>query len=136
MFQSYLTDGKQVPDGGFILVGRTTHASSFDDVWIIKTDANGCIDLGCINSIEELEEDDYRLFIYPNPSKDYVSIDLPISYTKAMLQIFNMQGQLVRTINGSCLQRIEIADLPNGIYQLLVSSNTKLIGKEKLVVGR
>ena len=27
---------------------------------------------------EELDDDDFRLSIYPNPAEDYVSIDLPI----------------------------------------------------------
>lgn len=134
--QSQLNDGKTTPDGGFIFVGRTSHFTDYDDGWIIKTDANGCIDAGCINGIDELEEDDFNLFIYPNPAQEYVSIDLPITHNQATIQIINMQGQLVKTIaiKSGGLQRIDTAGLANGIYQLMVSSKGKLIGNEKLVI--
>lgn len=132
-------DGTLTPDGGFVLVGRTTHASDFDDGWIIKTDENGCIDLSCVNGIEELDDEDFRLFLYPNPAEEYVSIDLPIQYNKGILQVYNMQGQLLKssTITTGGTQSFSISDLPNGIYQLVVYSNTnKLLGREKLVVAR
>lgn len=136
---SYISDGKQTPDGGFILVGRTSHFTDFDDGWIIKTDANGCIDLSCVNGVEELDDEDFRLFIYPNPAEEYVSIDLPIMYNKGTLQAYNMQGQLVKSaaITTGGTQSFSISDMPNGIYQLVVySSNNKLLGREKLVVAR
>jgi hypothetical protein len=139
MVESYLSDGKQTPDGGFILVGRTTHISDFDDGWIIKTDENGCIDLSCVNGIEELDDEDFRLFIYPNPAEEYVSIDLPILYNNGTMQIYNMHGQLVKTapITTGGTQNFTISNLSNGIYQLVVYSNTnKLLGREKLVVAR
>lgn len=135
---NYLTDGKPTSDGGYILVGHTI-SNTWNDGWIIKTDANGCIDLSCVNGIEELDDEDFRLSIYPNPAEEYVSIDLPIQYNKGTLQVYTMQGQLVKTasITTSGTQSFSIADMPNGIYQLVVYSNTnKLLGREKLVVGR
>lgn len=138
VFDNYITDGKETPDGGFILVGRT-NSQTWQDGWIVKTDANGCIDMSCVNGVEELDDEDFRLFIYPNPANDYVSIDLPITHTKATLQIYSLQGALVKTeaINGGGLQNFSLTDLANGVYQLMVSaSNGKLLGREKLVVVR
>lgn len=132
---NYMSDGKQTPDNGFILVGRNNNNG-----WIIKTDEYGCILMDCQigDGIEELEEDDYRLFIYPNPAQDYVSVDLPLPYNKGTLQIIDMQGRLIKTItiNNGGLQHIETSDLANGLYQILVLSKSKLIGKEKLVVAK
>lgn len=139
MLENYLTDGKQTPDGGFILVGRTVHQTTFDDGWIIKTDANGCIDLSCVNGVEELDDDDFRLSIYPNPAEEYVSVDLPIMYNSGIFQVYNLQGQLVKSaaITTGGMQSFNISDMPNGIYQLVVYTNTnKLLGREKLVVAR
>lgn len=96
--------------------------------------------LACEDLLNSYNPDIYKpsISIFPNPAQDYVSIDLPITHNKATLQIYNMQGQLVKNIaiNGGGLQRIDTVELPNGIYQLLVSSATKLIGREKLVVAK
>ncbi|UPT65909.1 MAG: T9SS type A sorting domain-containing protein [Sphingobacteriales bacterium JAD_PAG50586_3] len=131
---------QKAPDDGFVLVGRTTHFSDFDDGWIIKTDANGCIDLSCINGVEELDDEDFRLSIYPNPAEEYVSIDLPVLYNSGVFQVYNLQGQLVKSaaITTGGTQTFSISDMPNGIYQLVVYSNNnnKLLGREKLVVAR
>jgi hypothetical protein len=132
----YLSSGKETDDGGFILAGRAI-GNGFDDGWLLKTDADGCIDLSCLNGVEELDKDDFRLFIYPNPAEDYASIDLPILYNKGLMQLYNMQGQLVKTeaINGGGLQMFNISEMPNGIYQLIVYSSTnKILGREKLIV--
>ncbi|UPT69001.1 MAG: T9SS type A sorting domain-containing protein [Sphingobacteriales bacterium JAD_PAG50586_3] len=134
----FLSSGKETPDGGFILAGRV-RGTGFDDGWLLKTDANGCIDLSCVNGVEELDDDDFRLSIYPNPAEEYVSIDLPILYNKGILQVYNMQGQIVKIapITTGGTQSFSISDMPNGIYQLVVySSTSKLLGREKLVVGR
>jgi hypothetical protein len=134
----YISSCKHTPDGGFILAGRA-FGVGFDEGWLLKTDENGCIDLSCVNGIEELEEDDFRLFLYPNPAAEYVSIDLPITHTKGTMQIYNLQGQLIKSegITGGGLQSLDIADIPNGIYNLVVySAANKLLGREKLVVVR
>jgi hypothetical protein len=75
--------------------------------------------------------------IYPNPAEEYVSIDLPIMYNTGTLQIYNLQGQLVKsvTITTGGTQSVRVAEMPNGIYTLVVySAPNKLLGREKLVV--
>jgi hypothetical protein len=134
------TSGKPTPDGGAIICGRATnYGISGSDTWLLKTDANGCIDLSCVNGVEEVDDEDFRLFIYPNPAAEYVSIDLPITHTKGTLQIYNLQGQLVKSegITGGGLQSFNISEIPNGVYNLVVySAANKLLGRQKLVVVR
>jgi hypothetical protein len=77
--------------------------------------------------------------IYPNPAAEFVSIDLPITHTKGTMQIYNLQGQLVKSasITGGGLQSFNIAEIPNGVYNLVVySAANKLLGRQKLVVVR
>ena len=86
---------------------------------------------------EEVKPLSYK--IYPNPAAEYVSIDLPITHTKGTMQIYNLQGQLVKseTITGGGLQSFNIADIPNGVYNLVVySAANNLLGRQKLVVVR
>ena len=94
----------------------------------------------CSASNVGLEENPTNIIIiYPNPAAENISIDLPITHNKGSMQIYNLQGQLVKseTITGGGLQSFNISDIPNGVYNLVVYSATnKLIGREKLVVVR
>jgi hypothetical protein len=134
--ESYFFHVQETYDNGLIACGWMYYQGS-QNFLAIKTDANGCLDLSCVNDVEELEEDDFRLSIYPNPAEDDVSIDLPIMHNTGILQIYSLQGQLVKSasITTGGTQSFSIADMPNGIYNLVVYSSTnKLLGREKLVV--
>jgi hypothetical protein len=83
------------------------------------------------------EQKQHPISIYPNPAAEYVSIDLPITHTKGTMQIYNLQGQLVKSevINGGGLQNFNISEMSNGVYNLVVYSGAnKLLGRQKLVV--
>lgn len=64
------------------------------------------------------------LKIYPNPAADYLNISAPGNVEgKSALNIFDAKGLLVRTINmTSSLQRINIADLPKGVYLIKLNN--------------
>lgn len=135
---NYLHSVKQTPDGGYIACGQVFGSGLEQDSWIIKTDEYGCLISGCnLIGIDELEEDDFRLFIYPNPAQDFVTVELPINHSKASLQIINMQGQIVKTVrlSGNGSQTIDTTGLPGGIYQLMVYSDNKILGKENLFIA-
>lgn len=130
--------GKTTFDGGAIICGRATDYGGLgSNTWLLKTDANGCIDLGCVNGIEELEEDDFSLFVYPNPAEEYVSIDLPIMYNKGTVQIYNMQGQLVSQKQiTQPNQQIPISELGNGMYIFVIQNGDKVIGRQRVMLER
>lgn len=56
--------------------------------------------------------------IYPNPVNDYVNVSVLGNDNKqSLLNIFDAQGVLVRTVNmTNNLQRIYVGDLPKGVY--------------------
>lgn len=83
------------------------------------------------------EQKQNPISIYPNPAAENVSIDLPITYNKGTMQIYNLHGQLVKSasITGGGLQSFNTSDIPNGVYTLVVySAANKLLCREKLVV--
>lgn len=133
-------------DGGFILYGYVQNFIDYTDtsstlnvygkLWLVKTDANGCVDLSCINDIKEVGEEDYKLFIYPNPAQNLLNIDLPINCNSARVNFYNLSGQQVanRNIYSSKYQSINITDIPAGIFIVEVVAGSKLIGRNKLVV--
>ena len=66
--------------------------------------------------------------VYPNPSTDYVKFSLNDAFLdKAEVTITNIQGQVVKRQNiSSNFNRIEVADLSNGVYFIQLTSGNKL----------
>ncbi|HET6227227.1 MAG TPA: DNRLRE domain-containing protein [Bacteroidia bacterium] len=74
--------------------------------------------------------------IYPNPFNYSTTIQLNTRVDNAELAIYNIQGQLVKTINNISGQEIEVLrdDLSSGIYFIRLIQNNKLILTEKVIV--
>ncbi|MBS4059789.1 MAG: T9SS type A sorting domain-containing protein, partial [Bacteroidetes bacterium] len=92
--------------------------------YIFKT-TNG----GGYVSIEANENNVYQLHIYPNPSNEFVTIDLRETLTTegALFSIYNMQGQLIFRQNLSeSKTTIDVSGFPDGIYIIKIyhSQNT------------
>ena len=72
--------------------------------------------------------------VYPNPSVGTVNIKSnsdPIT----QVQVFNNNGQLVKTINNASVQNIDLRELPNGIYTLRLLNNKHVI-VEKILLSK
>lgn len=71
--------------------------------------------------------------VYPNPVVDELSIDLDASTTNR-ISIYNTNGKAVRTIDAiNSTTRINVSDLPAGIYLIKISTSTKEIITKKFV---
>ncbi len=78
--------------------------------------------------IEEQEVEE--LSIYPNPTSDmlYLNGTEPI----AKIQIFNLQGQLVRAQSGD-VRSISVSDLSDGVYMMRVYGENGTMTTHKIV---
>lgn len=57
------------------------------------------------------------LIIYPNPARESVTIELGQEGVDSEIQIYNVQGQVVKQVNASSSRlNVEVNDLPSGIY--------------------
>ena len=63
---------------------------------------------------------DENLSIYPNPATDVIRINS--SYDVQRIEIFNMQGQLVKMEFGN-VDNISVKDLANGMYTLKLTTD-------------
>lgn len=73
----------------------------------------------------------------PNPAKDVITVSASIPPVE--ICIFSPAGQLVRSISGSSLatdSRIDIANLPSGVYILQVSFQHALPVTRKIVITK
>ncbi|WP_321317617.1 endonuclease [Labilibaculum sp.] len=71
--------------------------------------------------------------IYPNPSRDFVSIDLPDADVIKIL-ILNSRGQVVKTIQPHEKYRINIQDLVTGTYFISIQTDQFIVTKRLMVV--
>jgi len=75
--------------------------------------------------------DESKISVYPNPAKDFINISGPLVVTKAY--IFDITGKLVKKSIGD-VERINISELPTGIYMLKAFVEGKQYFTKKIVI--
>ncbi|MBO6184175.1 MAG: T9SS type A sorting domain-containing protein [Chryseobacterium sp.] len=65
--------------------------------------------------------------IFPNPTGDFINIE--VNEKTTLLTIYNLSGQKVFT-SVKDLKKIDVQDLPAGIYLLEIKTNNKTITKK------
>jgi hypothetical protein len=83
---------------------------------------------GSGSSIAELEIDN-AVMVYPNPVSDVLY--LQTNETVQRVDIFNLQGQLVKQIFGN-VNHVNVADLPTGMYVLNVITDNG-VAKQRII---
>ncbi len=71
----------------------------------------------------------YTFSVYPNPSTDFLTIDLGIINGKQQIQIFNSTGELIKQDELSESSQINISDLASGIYFIQLKNQSRQIRK-------
>ena len=80
----------------------------------------------CTNSIKN--EDLIGISLYPNPSKNRLTIQSGFSLDKSKISVINSLGQTIYpeiTINSSSQVDINLESFSNGIYSIVISSGNK-----------
>lgn len=75
--------------------------------------------------------------VYPNPTVDFVNVDLPENDLTGTLSIVSASGQLVRSVQsseGETSIQLDVQDLPKGIYLVRwVQSDDQVVVKKLMV---
>ena len=77
--------------------------------------------------------------VYPNPASNQITVELPSILQNATLQIYNLQGQLVKGISlneDEYIYKIEIGSLQSGMYLFEVIEDKQLVKSGKIVIIR
>ena len=135
-------DVQPTSDFGFICLGFSHEANA--DYWLLKLDSNGCMgnycgltDTNCfyrpypdcedtvgISEVTNMEVQDVRLLVYPNPVND----KLTILNNYEHLFIYDCMGRKIMNLqNPQNNNSIDISDLSTGIYYLTVSNHNSTI---------
>ena len=116
-----LTGIKLGPDGNIYAVNRINNSL----VSISEGNPTSTVEYG----------NDTDLNIYPNPTKDYLAIEINSQAinTNALVKIFNTQGQQVYGKTSSGETKVDVSQLTNGIYFLEVN-DSDLVYKTKFSI--
>ena len=78
------------------------------------------------SSLQEVNAREFA--IYPNPAKSFVTLGFEALDENILLQILDINGRRVRTLDlkaGVETLRIDVSDLPKGIYTITIGNATK-----------
>ena len=78
------------------------------------------------SSLQEVNAREFAL--YPNPAKSFVTLEFEALKENTLLQILDINGRRVRTLDlkaGVETLRIDLGDLPKGVYTIMVGNATK-----------
>ena len=127
---SYLGDFEQTPDGGFIMAGTVYFYNGTQpnqQMWVVKTDSLGCDGVNECDTfqvlIERQNENQINLFLFPNPVKNFISVNFKNNLFDASITICNIYGQIVYE---ECIQQntnhseIFCEEFPAGMYLVKV----------------
>ena len=86
----------------------------------------GYIQEDCASSLQEVNAREFAL--YPNPAKSFVNLEFEALKENTLLKILDINGRRVRTFDlkaGVETLRIDLGDLPKGVYTIMLGNTTK-----------
>ena len=96
---------------------------------VIVTSDTAFVAIFTTNGSSSLQEVNAREFaMYPNPAKSFVTLEFETLQENALLQILDINGRRVRTLDlkaGVEILRIDLGDLPKGVYTVILGNTTK-----------
>ena len=88
-----------------------------------KTQSTFVSDLSLLTSVKTVMDKAYSI-IYPNPTNDFLSIELSDDQKINSIQIFRINGELVKEFR-DVKEKLKIAELNSGVYLIHIKTNSK-----------
>ena len=85
------------------------------------------------SSLNDVVANAVEIRLYPNPAKSFVNMELSGEASETMVQLFDIQGKILRTYtlkNGKKSLRMELDGLPAACYYLHVISDNRVVVKK------
>lgn len=108
---------------------------------IYGTDSETKVDHITVAVLTNVEgEIESSLLIFPNPSNGMMTVEFATKKAnEGVLEVYNMTGQKVysenlRFVNHSVKTRIDLSELPNGVYTISLMSDEGVSFREKVII--
>lgn len=134
-------------NNGWITASRYSLLNILNPFFFVKYDSSGCdssLDYCKLKYEVGVKKIDYRqtgLMVFPNPTKNYLNIEVFSNNSEKWnrLEIFNCLGQKVYDLPNklqiSSIQ-IDVKDLPNGVYTILLSGPKIDVIRKKILIEK
>lgn len=78
-----------------------------------------------------------QINVFPNPTTDFVNINISEALPNASVMVYNMEGRVMtHEFIGGNSHTLQTASWPAGIYQYAIISNSKAVAKGQLSVAK
>ncbi|HHH53589.1 MAG TPA: T9SS type A sorting domain-containing protein, partial [Bacteroidetes bacterium] len=153
-FKSSLVDIMENSEGNLMLVGDyepyrvdTTQLANRQFSFVVQLDSEGCFTPGCdsltflgleyVTNIKELEfQSIQKLKLYPNPTSEYITIDIGQKGEEYKWELIDILGYVVKRGKGFGKKRLDISNLKSGLYILCTKTADGKLGIGKFIVEK
>lgn len=100
-------------------------------------DAQHFFSTNCGVGINETDNFNELVTVYPNPAIDYFNIEVSFSFNEPyVMQLIDITGKVVQqeTIKNG-INRVNITKLAKGFYQVLISNSSGILATKKLIIN-
>ena len=124
-------------DGGLddeIVVSTQSTADSRKWKFVLSGGTSLKADMGAFEALD-VQPSDIGIYIYPNPTNNVLSIEMPLNINVSQVSIFTMSGLEVssQNLNGTHLESIDISGLDAGIYLVILNTSKGKVSKKLIV---
>ena len=128
---SYTMDGNTAvltatPNEGYEFIGWNDGNTENPRTVTITSDTAFMAIFTLASSLQEVNAREFAL--YPNPAKSFVDLEFETLEENTLLQIIDINGRRVRTLElkaGVETLRIDLGDLPKGVYTVMLGNTAK-----------
>jgi hypothetical protein len=118
---NYTTGMIQLPDKSLVTSGYLFSDGitvMTEDAWLFRVDSMGCFIPGCSVGVAEINVQDLRLNVFPNPSSGVFNLTFDDFIANGLINVTNSLGQNVFSINNFSGHEVQINldNEPKGIY--------------------
>ena len=85
------------------------------------------IEQDCSVSLQEVEST-REFVVYPNPARGFATVEFEALQEHSLLRIADLGGRVIKTFDlsaGTESVRLDLRDLPSGVYTLMIGNTTK-----------
>lgn len=117
----YVSLGNFFDDANTTMINGTRGYYLIDDI-CVSNDSLSCY--AVTTGLKELNTNQ-KISFYPNPTSNYISINLPNQNKISAFYLLNSYGQVILTSTNYYADRIDLTNVPDGLYCIKVISDGK-----------
>jgi Secretion system C-terminal sorting domain len=82
----------------------------------------------------EADKTGIRIALYPNPAKDFVTVEIPEIASKVQVSVYSAEGKMLHSENiTQTLTQLDVSYLKPGVYSLRFDAKSETVTKRLVV---